>query len=160
MGCPDWPTCFGSWVPPTSVDQLPPDYKDVYSAYRHEKNVKFAKYLTFLGMDDTASHLLNDELIKEEADFNATKTWVEYVNRLVGVTIGLFIIALFWRSIRLRQSNPKIFLLSLLTLVAVIFQGWFGSIVDEPHYLDDHCPYVYSTGYCRHPILFIETEST
>lgn len=129
MGCPDWPTCFGSWVPPTSVDQLPPDYKDVYSAYRHEKNVKFAKYLTFLGMDDTASHLLNDELIKEEADFNATKTWVEYVNRLVGVTIGLFIIALFWRSIRLRQSNPKIFLLSLLTLVAVIFQGWFGSIV-------------------------------
>ncbi|MBX2940868.1 MAG: COX15/CtaA family protein [Cyclobacteriaceae bacterium] len=129
MGCPDWPTCFGQWIPPTSVDQLPPNYKTVYSDYRHNKNVKFARYLSFFGMDQTAHQLLNDEDVRQEADFNAAKTWVEYMNRLTGVAIGLFIIALFWRSIKFRRSHPKIFLLSLITLLAVIFQGWFGSIV-------------------------------
>ncbi|MFZ1808758.1 MAG: COX15/CtaA family protein [Cyclobacteriaceae bacterium] len=129
MGCPDWPTCFGQWVPPTSVSQLPADYKEVYSEYRHNKNIKFAKYLSLIGMDKTAQQLLNDEDIREEADFNVAKTWVEYMNRLVGVAIGLFIIALFWRSIKLRKSHPRIFILSLITLLAVIFQGWFGSIV-------------------------------
>lgn len=129
MGCPDWPTCFGQWVPPTNANQLPADYKEVYSEYRHNKNVKFARYLSLIGMDNTAEQLLQDEGIREEADFNPAKTWVEYVNRLVGVTIGLFIIALCWRSIKVRKTNPKVFILSIVTLVAVIFQGWFGSIV-------------------------------
>lgn len=129
MGCPDWPRCFGSWVPPTSVNQLPADYKEKYAEYRNAKNQKFARYLTALGLSDTAEKILNDKTILIEADFNPTKTWVEYANRLVGVAIGLFIIAVTWFSLPFRKVKPSIFWLAVSCLAAVIFQGWFGSIV-------------------------------
>jgi len=129
MGCPDWPKCFGQWVPPTSVDQLPPNYKEQFASIRDKKNQKFARYLSSIGMTDTAAKILNDESILVEADFNSQKTWIEYLNRLIGVAIGFLIIAVFVRSILLRKINPFYFWLSLATLLAVIFQGWFGSIV-------------------------------
>lgn len=129
MGCPDWPKCFGTWVPPTSVDQLPPDYKIRFAEHRDKKNQKFARYLSLLGFEATAQKILNDRSILEEADFNPSKTWIEYVNRLLGVLVGFLILALFVRSLFLRKTSPTIFYFSLATLVAVIFQGWFGSIV-------------------------------
>jgi cytochrome c oxidase assembly protein subunit 15 len=129
MGCPDWPRCFGSWTPPTSVNQLPSDYKENYSAYRNKKNQKFARYLRLIGMNSTADQILSDKSILEEADFNPVKTWIEYTNRLVGVAVGFFIVVLFYKSISFRKSSPEIFWLSLAMLILVIFQGWFGSIV-------------------------------
>ena len=62
MGCPDWPTCFGQWIPPTSETQLPSDYQEIYAD---------------LGYADTR--------------FNVVKTWTENLNRLIGVIIGLLI---------------------------------------------------------------------
>jgi cytochrome c oxidase assembly protein subunit 15 len=129
MGCPDWPRCFGSWIPPTSVDQLPADYKERYASIREKKNVKFARYLSAIGFEDTANRILTDKSILVESDFNPVKSWIEYFNRLVGVTIGFFIIAVAWQSRKFVKKRPSLFWISLTTLVAVIFQGWFGSIV-------------------------------
>ena len=129
MGCPDWPKCFGRWTPPTSAEQLPENYKEVNSAFRERKNQKFIKYLHAFGLQTTAEKMQHDKSILAEDDFNVVKAWIEYVNRLVGVAIGLFIIALFWKSIRLRKFYPSIFIFSLAVLIAVMVQGWFGSIV-------------------------------
>ena len=129
MGCPDWPKCFGSWTPPSSREDLPENYKEIYAEYRHKKNVRFAKYLNTFGMEETATALLNDPSVREEGDFNLTKTWIEYVNRIVGVIIGFMIIAVFVASIRYRRTATRITALAFLSLILVIFQGWIGSIV-------------------------------
>lgn len=129
MGCPDWPTCFGKWVPPTSVEELPDNYKEIYSEYRHRKNVRFASYLERVGLERTAAAILNDKSIRNEADFNAAKTWIEYMNRLAGVVVGILIFALAVSSVRFRKSRPWIMWVALATLLLVGFQGWIGSIV-------------------------------
>ncbi len=129
MGCPDWPKCFGSWVPPTDISQLPANYQEIYSQKRAKKNVRFASYLSILGFDDTADKLLNDKSILEEVEFNVTKTWIEYVNRLIGVLIGLFIVGTFVLALPFRTKSKGVFYSSLAALVLVIFQGWIGSIV-------------------------------
>jgi cytochrome c oxidase assembly protein subunit 15 len=129
MGCPDWPKCFGQWVPPSSIDQLPSNYKETFAQGRDKKNQKFVRYLRAVGMNETADKMIADKSILVETDFNAVKTWIEYLNRVVGVIIGLLIVTLFWKSRGFRKIRPAIFWISFATLMAVIFQGWFGSIV-------------------------------
>jgi cytochrome c oxidase assembly protein subunit 15 len=129
MGCPDWPKCFGNWVPPTSVEELPENYKDIYADYRHKKNQRFAKYLAAFGMRETADKLLNDPSILQESDFNPTKTWIEYFNRITGVIIGFLIFAVFVVSLKFWKTGRKITLVALATFLLVGFQGWIGSIV-------------------------------
>jgi heme a synthase len=129
MGCPDWPKCFGQWVPPTSVSELPADYKEFYSNYRQQKNVRFARYLKAFGMSETADRLLHDPSVLIETDFNPAKTMVEYFNRLVGVIIGFLIFAVAVSSLQFWKLKRKLTWIAVFTFVLVGFQGWIGSIV-------------------------------
>ncbi|MBG6235245.1 cytochrome c oxidase assembly protein subunit 15 [Pedobacter sp. CAN_A7] len=129
MGCPDWPKCFDQYIPPTSVSQLPADYKVKYVEERVAKNERFAKTLDHLGKQHLADQIRHDQSISQPEVFNAAKTWTEYINRLVGATTGLFMLALAYRSFIYRKIAKRILWLSLINLVMVVFQAWLGSIV-------------------------------
>lgn len=91
LGCPDWPKCFGMWIPPTSLAELPSQF--------------------------------------DASQFNVYNTWIEYVNRLVGVLIGLLITITFVLSFKYRKTKPGVFYSSAAALVLVLFQGWLGGVV-------------------------------
>ncbi|MDQ4140105.1 MAG: COX15/CtaA family protein [Bacteroidota bacterium] len=129
MGCPDWPKCFGTWIPPTNINQLPNDYLSVYKNKRIEKNQKLAGYLNKLGFHQIASNIFSHPSQYIETEFNVTKTWIEYLNRLVGVLIGIFIFLTLIFSLPYLKKDPIIFYISLISFVLVGIQGWLGSLV-------------------------------
>jgi len=97
MGCPDWPRCFGQWVPPTQASELPLNYQEIYQ-----------------------------EKLHGEIEFNATKTWIEYLNRLLGALTGLFMAIttlLAWKEGR------RTFLYTLAAFVLVMANAILGKYV-------------------------------
>lgn len=91
LGCPDWPHCYGRWIPPTSIEQVP---------------------------------------LAQRADFNVWKTWTEYVNRLLGVSIGFLCIATMIAAFMpdVRRHRPIVASVVTATLLTG-FQGWQGGQV-------------------------------
>jgi heme a synthase len=129
MGCPDWPKCFGQLIPPTDSTSLPPDYKQIYVEKRMAKNTRMAGVLHFFGAHKLADKILNDPRINEELDFNATKAWIEYVNRLFGVALGFAQFALLIAAWLYRKTDRNIFGLALLAFLLTLAEGWLGSLV-------------------------------
>lgn len=129
MGCPDWPKCFGQYIPPTHESQLPEGYEQKYIDNRAKKNERFARTLDFFGFEKRAHELRNDDSILKHETFNAAKTWTEYVNRLVGAATGFLLLLCLFFSTAFLKSKKRIFFFSLLNLFLVFFQAWLGSIV-------------------------------
>lgn len=97
MGCPDWPRCFGQWVPPTDASELPLNYQEIYQ-----------------------------EKLHGEMEFNATKTWIEYLNRLLGALTGLFMAIttlLAWKV------GKRTFLYTFAAFVLVMANAILGKYV-------------------------------
>lgn len=133
MGCPDWPKCFGAVIPPTSNDDLPSGYEEIYVENRLKKNARLSMLLSNLGFNRLSLKVANDPNIRKTEPFDATKAWVEYVNRLVGVIIGLLIILNAYFAFSFRAL--KIRFIALASLILVVFQGWVGSLVVSTHLL-------------------------
>lgn len=91
LGCPDWPRCFGSWIPPASVADLPPEF--------------------------------------DPSQFNPTLMWTEYLNRLLGVTVGFLIFATAISAWRNHRHQPRILWTTTAALLLVGYEGWLGGRV-------------------------------
>lgn len=104
LGCPDWPRCFGQWIPPIDVSELPVNYKEEF---------KIAG--------------------KEIADFEAFKTWTEYINRLLGAFLGLLILVTFVKSFKHSEQEPNLPWFCGGILFLVIIQGGLGAVVVSTH---------------------------
>lgn len=104
LGCPDWPTCFGQWIPPTDISELPANYKEIYKISG-----------------------------KTIADFEAFKTWTEYINRLLGVVLGFLIVLLFGFSFKARRYDTALPWFCGGLLFLILLQGGVGALVVSTH---------------------------
>ncbi len=134
MGCPDWPKCFGCWIPPTHKNQLPTNYQHLFQQKRIKKSNKIARILNYFGLSALAQKIekRNNNKKAKPMAFNFTKAWIEYINRILGILVGLLIsiVALLsW------HENRKIRYLGLGLFLLVIMQGWLGSLVVATHLL-------------------------
>ena len=129
MGCPDWPKCFGTWIPPTQASQLPADYKEIYTAQRVAKNQKLALKLQKLGFSQVAGSIFAHPAQYIETDFNPVKTWIEYRNRLLGALIGVFVFATVILALPYWRRDRPVFWLALASFLLTGVQGYLGSLV-------------------------------
>lgn len=131
MGCPDWPKCFGHYIPPTAISEI---------EWHPEVEIEKGQIII---VDETLQVARKDFLTTSSYDknnwepytkhdyakFNAIHTWIEYINRLFGALGGLAVLIMGIFSIHFWKSNKKLSLISWLTVVAMGFQGWLGATV-------------------------------
>jgi len=132
MGCPDWPKCFGFYVPPTEVSQILFKENNNYSKGQmilyNEEELLVAK--SDFTSDDFIN--LNNWEVYEKHDyviFNPVHTWIEYINRLIGAISGIPILIFTIISIIYFKKFRHLTLISIITLVAMGFQAWLGKTV-------------------------------
>lgn len=97
MGCPDWPKCFGRYIPPTQASELPFNYQEIYK-----------------------------EKLHGEVVFNPTKTWIEYLNRLLGALTGLLV--LITAILSFKEEN-RVRNYSIAALILVLGNAVLGKYV-------------------------------
>lgn len=101
----------------------------MYKEKRIAKNKRLSSLFSSLGYDDISEKITNDPAVHVEHEFDVTKAWVEYVNRLVGVLIGFFVILNMIFAFSYREKSVWIPIMGVLIFLLTVFQGWIGSLV-------------------------------
>ena len=110
LGCPDWPKCFDRWYPPLSIDEIPENFKDHYEDYNY-----------------------NCVDGKDCKEFDITRAWIEYFNRLFGMLTGIIIFITFLYLVKLRESYKTAVYLGGGALFLTGAEGLIGKYVISSH---------------------------
>lgn len=129
MGCPDWPKCFGEYIPPISESSLPENYEEYYKEQRIIKTTRFTKLLESVGLNELSLKIASNEQLKESHRFNVVKAYVEYINRLWGVLTGLVVFICLILSLRYIGSRTSVFWWTFVGFVSVFLNALLGAIV-------------------------------
>ena len=131
MGCPDWPKCFGYYIPPTHPDQV-----------NFHPNQSYTKGMMVI-VNDTlwraTAPFKSGEVFNREhwekypkhdyAEFYVQKTWIEYINRLLGALLGVLVLGCFVTSFFQAKPKKAFVIWSFSLVVLTGFQGWLGALV-------------------------------
>lgn len=115
LGCPDWPTCWGCLIPPTSVDQIDVEKLDLE---------KFKKHAARKGIDPET---ITRETVLDS--FDPVHTWIEFTNRLASLPLGFATLLLVLFSFGAKQNRGWIVGLSVFSLIDVLANAVMGAIV-------------------------------
>ncbi len=131
MGCPDWPKCFGYYIPPTDIKEL--TWTPNRTFQKGQVIIKDEKLLV-AEVDFTTSNSFDQSQWRlytkhDYAIFNATETWIEYINRLIGAVAGLLVFIMAILSLWKWKTNRKATVFSLIAVFLMGFQGWLGARV-------------------------------
>ena len=131
MGCPDWPKCFGYYIPPTSEEQITWQPNSTYEEgmiiikdevlFVAEQEVKTASVFNEKNWEEYTKH--------EYATFNKFHTWVEYINRLVTVVSGFIFLFLLAGSLKFRKENKWIPIISFTAFFLMLVEAVLGKMV-------------------------------
>jgi len=133
MGCPDWPKCFGYYIPPFDEEQL--IWKPNFQYYSGEM-IFWKGDLLKANVDFSSDQSFNSEnwSIYDEHDYkiyNPVHTIIEYVNRLVSVLLGFSVVLMIFFSFKSSKYKTMNVFFSFLALFLIGFNAWLGKLVVE-----------------------------
>ena len=139
MGCPDWPKCFGYYIPPTDISTVQLEEGRSYSKGQmviYHDTLWIAEQNFNYNSDFWKTNFGSEAALKvypkhQYAEFNAFHTWTEYINRLLTVLLGLpILIMTFFALSYYKKSNDYWPLLySVFAIVMILFEAWLGKMV-------------------------------
>ena len=112
LGCPDWPKCWGKLIPPTRAEQV-----DLDKINLEKFRLKAERH----GRDP--STITRESL---RAEFNPVHTWVEFINRLFAMPVGILTLALMVASFWQWSKRPLVCILSVSAFLLVLLNAELG----------------------------------